>query len=125
MTNRPNIAFAGLTAAGKTTHAKILAHELDYEYVSATKIILDMRDLIAKKSEHADYFKELIRQFDHYQKVFEKIFNEPNQAKRTKNMVYDFLVQYKGMGGGGKKILAMRVLYLLVFCDIVRILCWP
>ena len=39
---RPNIAFAGLTAAGKTTHAKILANELGYTYVSATEIILDI-----------------------------------------------------------------------------------
>lgn len=39
---RPNIAFAGLTAAGKTTHAKILAHELGYQWISATAIILDL-----------------------------------------------------------------------------------
>ncbi|HEX7632719.1 MAG TPA: cytidylate kinase family protein [Candidatus Saccharimonadales bacterium] len=39
---RPNIAFAGLTAAGKTTHAKILAEELGYEYVSATEIIMEL-----------------------------------------------------------------------------------
>lgn len=39
---RPNIAFAGLTAAGKTTHAKILAAQLGYEYISATKILLDI-----------------------------------------------------------------------------------
>lgn len=37
-----NIAFAGLTAAGKTTHAKILAEELGYKYVSATEILLDI-----------------------------------------------------------------------------------
>jgi cytidylate kinase len=41
-TVRPNIAFAGLTAAGKTTHAKILATELGYEHVSATQTILDI-----------------------------------------------------------------------------------
>jgi cytidylate kinase len=39
---RPNIAFAGLTAAGKTTHAKILAQEIDYEYISATEILLEI-----------------------------------------------------------------------------------
>lgn len=39
---RPNIAFAGLTAAGKTTHAKILAEQLGYEWISATAIILDI-----------------------------------------------------------------------------------
>jgi len=39
---RSNIAFAGLTAAGKTTHAKILADELGYEYISAAVIILDI-----------------------------------------------------------------------------------
>lgn len=41
---RPNIAFAGLTAAGKTTHAKILAAQLDYEWISAIAIILDILD---------------------------------------------------------------------------------
>lgn len=39
---RPAVAFAGLTAAGKTTHAKILAEELGFEYISATDIILDI-----------------------------------------------------------------------------------
>jgi cytidylate kinase len=37
-----NIAFAGLTAAGKTTHARRLAAELGYDYVSATEILLDI-----------------------------------------------------------------------------------
>jgi cytidylate kinase len=37
-----NIAFAGLTAAGKTTHAKRLAAELGYDYVSATDILLEI-----------------------------------------------------------------------------------
>ncbi len=37
-----NIAFAGLTAAGKTTHARRLAAELGYDYVSATDILLDL-----------------------------------------------------------------------------------
>ncbi|WNV76714.1 cytidylate kinase family protein [Geodermatophilus sp. DSM 44513] len=40
-----NIAFAGLTAAGKTTHAKVLAEQLNYEYVSATEIIADILGL--------------------------------------------------------------------------------
>ena len=42
-----NIAFAGLTAAGKTTHAQRLAADLGYRYVSATDILLEilqMRD---------------------------------------------------------------------------------
>jgi len=51
LTNRPNIAFAGLTAAGKTTHAKILAKELGYKFVSATEIILDILQL---KETHPD-----------------------------------------------------------------------
>ena len=37
-----NIAFAGLTAAGKTTHTRRLAKELGYEYVSATDILLEI-----------------------------------------------------------------------------------
>lgn len=44
---RFNIAFAGLTAAGKTTHALLLADELGYEYVSATKILLELLDMPA------------------------------------------------------------------------------
>ncbi|MFD2415720.1 cytidylate kinase-like family protein [Amycolatopsis pigmentata] len=42
MESAPNIAFAGLTAAGKTTHAKRLAAELGYDYVSATEILLEI-----------------------------------------------------------------------------------
>ena len=37
-----NIAFAGLTAAGKTTHARRLASDLGYSYVSATDILLEI-----------------------------------------------------------------------------------
>lgn len=37
-----NIAFAGLTAAGKTTHALRLANELGYDYVSAADILLEI-----------------------------------------------------------------------------------
>jgi cytidylate kinase len=37
-----NIAFAGLTAAGKTTHARRLAADLGYRYVSATDILLEI-----------------------------------------------------------------------------------
>ncbi|WP_462189177.1 MULTISPECIES: cytidylate kinase-like family protein [unclassified Frankia] len=40
--HRPNVAFAGLTAAGKTTHARRLATELGYEYVSATEVMLEI-----------------------------------------------------------------------------------
>lgn len=40
-----NIAFAGLTAAGKTTHAKRLAFELGYDYVSATEIMLEILNI--------------------------------------------------------------------------------
>jgi hypothetical protein len=37
-----NIAFAGLTAAGKTTHARRLAADLGYSYVSATDILFEI-----------------------------------------------------------------------------------
>lgn len=40
--SRPNVAFAGLTAAGKTTHAKLLAEALGYEYISATDVLMDV-----------------------------------------------------------------------------------
>jgi cytidylate kinase len=42
MDDTTNIAFAGLTAAGKTTHAKLLAEKLNYDYISATDILLDI-----------------------------------------------------------------------------------
>src|SRR3954452_3663938 len=38
----PNVAFAGLTAAGKTTHARLLAEALGYDYVCATDIVLEI-----------------------------------------------------------------------------------
>ena len=37
-----SIAISGLTAAGKTTHAQLLAHWLDYRYISATQIMLEI-----------------------------------------------------------------------------------
>ena len=37
-----NIAFAGLTAAGKTTHAQRLAADLGYDYVWATDILFEI-----------------------------------------------------------------------------------
>jgi cytidylate kinase len=40
-----NIAFAGLTAAGKTTHARRLAADLGYDYVSATDILFKLLDM--------------------------------------------------------------------------------
>lgn len=40
--HQPNVAFAGLTAAGKTTHARMLATELGYGYVSATEVLLEI-----------------------------------------------------------------------------------
>ena len=35
-----NIVISGLTAAGKTTHSRLLAAFLDYEYVSATELVM-------------------------------------------------------------------------------------
>ncbi|WP_427174520.1 cytidylate kinase family protein [Arthrobacter sp. 92] len=42
---RINVAFAGLTAAGKTTHARILAESLGYRYVSATELLLKILNI--------------------------------------------------------------------------------
>ena len=53
---RKNVAFAGLTAAGKTTHAKLLAKSLGYEYVSATEILL--RILGIEKEAERIWFAE-------------------------------------------------------------------
>ena len=52
MDKRPNIAFSGLTAAGKTTHAKLLAQELGYKYISAAEVFLEIMD-VKDKSERA------------------------------------------------------------------------
>jgi cytidylate kinase len=46
-----NIATAGLTAAGKTTHGKLLAAALGYEYVSATQLFLKHLKMTAEKPE--------------------------------------------------------------------------
>jgi len=46
-----NIAFAGLTAAGKTTHARRLAQELGYDYISATEILLDILGIDADSDQ--------------------------------------------------------------------------
>jgi cytidylate kinase len=35
-----NIVIAGLTAAGKTTHALLIARSLGYDYVSASTLML-------------------------------------------------------------------------------------
>lgn len=48
---RPNIAFAGLTAAGKTTHAKLLAEQLGYEWISATALLLDLLGMGEKQEK--------------------------------------------------------------------------
>ncbi|MGH3252351.1 MAG: cytidylate kinase family protein [Trebonia sp.] len=40
-----NIAFAGLTAAGKTTHARRLAADLCFNYVSATDILFQLLEV--------------------------------------------------------------------------------
>ena len=57
MDKRPNIAFSGLTAAGKTTHAKILADQLGYRYVAAIDIILQI--LKMEKSSERIWFSEM------------------------------------------------------------------
>ena len=77
---RPNIAFAGLTAAGKTTHAKILANELGYTYVSATQIILD----IIGMREQADgvWFKN----YDKIQKAREGDAVDAELERRVRQM---------------------------------------
>jgi len=58
-----NIAFAGLTAAGKTTHARLLAAELGYEFVSATEIIVRLANLELGSAEHVwfEHFETLER----------------------------------------------------------------
>ena len=48
---RVNVAFAGLTAAGKTTHARLLAEQLGYSYVSATEALLDILDIDAPSEQ--------------------------------------------------------------------------
>jgi len=43
-----NSAISGLTAAGKTTHAQLLAYSLNYEYVSATRVMLEIAGVKAR-----------------------------------------------------------------------------
>lgn len=53
---RPNVAFSGLTAAGKTTHAQILAEQLGYDYVCAGQVMLDILDM--SRSVEGVWFSE-------------------------------------------------------------------
>jgi len=46
-----NIVVSGLTAAGKTTHARLLANWLDYRYISATQIMLEIAGYSEKTIE--------------------------------------------------------------------------
>jgi cytidylate kinase len=58
---RMNVAFAGLTAAGKTTHAHRLADQLGYQYVSATGIMLGILGVDAPSAgvwfEHSEQIR--------------------------------------------------------------------
>jgi cytidylate kinase len=40
-----NIIISGLTAAGKTTHALLIARRLGYDYVSASSLMLRALDV--------------------------------------------------------------------------------
>jgi cytidylate kinase len=42
---RRNIVISGLTAAGKTTHARLLAKSIGYQYLSATQVMVDLLGL--------------------------------------------------------------------------------
>lgn len=47
-----NIVISGLTAAGKTTHAKLLAEHLGYEYISASQLLAKGAGIDVSSSEH-------------------------------------------------------------------------
>ncbi len=44
-----NVIISGLTASGKTTHAKLLAQEYGLEYISASQILLKMAGLTTQQ----------------------------------------------------------------------------
>lgn len=58
---RTNIAIGGLTAAGKTTHSKLLAKRLGYEYVSATTILLEILSIPKSDTIWLDRYSEVER----------------------------------------------------------------
>jgi len=66
-----------------------------------------MNDLI-KEDKHADYFKEVLKQFSYYQKTFSAIFLPNARKYYPKDFVYLFRALYMGMGGGSKEVLALR-----------------
>lgn len=59
-----NISVSGLTAAGKTTHARILAKQLGYDYISALEIILEKLGLEDKPEAIWSRNPDLLKAFD-------------------------------------------------------------
>lgn len=66
-----------------------------------------MNDLI-REDKHADYCKEVLKQFSYYQKTFSSIFLPDAREHYPKDIVYLFRVLYFGLGGGGKEVIASR-----------------
>jgi cytidylate kinase len=88
-----NITFSGLTAAGKTTHSRILADQIGYKYISATDLLLNLTG-VAQENEGSVWanpikFEELekLREGDKIDDTLEAILIE--QCNNQSHTVFD------------------------------------
>src|SRR6266545_3168171 len=86
-----NIVVAGLTAAGKTTHALLMAKWLGYDYLSASELMLAQLGIQPDPNNTVwiDHMKTIEERRD-LQPVDEAVNNLLSEAiRRRKNTVFD------------------------------------
>lgn len=82
-----NVIVSGLTAAGKTTHAKSIASRLAWKYVSASSIMLESAGLSAEQPED---FWVSPEGFDLVTRCsWDKIDDEMHKLEASGNAVFD------------------------------------